>query len=255
MIRVQIRTNQLTNGPPRIFDLNSQLFRNLNVVGISSVLNICLGDDFNGRRRRQEIGKLLCWKWNYGNCQSQGSPIQSHLPVWFSLPLITWLTDIMEMRWFVEPWLKLKRNIQVAKKSELLPHLSKKNFHAHNTGKEMFASNSQMSKFHDLHKYYDHYQYDHLHDHQLSAYRYCTCMIILLKSLVISTNVLKRLNCFISSSMIVLFIWSWDSYDRTTAIITWLSFLWSWDSHNQRNTKIAGFHDRKISMIANFYDR
>ena len=78
MIRVQIRTNQLTTGPPRIFDLNSQLFRNFIIVRISSVLNICLGDDFDGRRRRQEIGKLLCWKWNYGNCQSQGSPNHSH---------------------------------------------------------------------------------------------------------------------------------------------------------------------------------
>ena len=42
MIRVQIRTNQLTTGPPRIFDLNSQLFRNFIIVRISSVLNISI---------------------------------------------------------------------------------------------------------------------------------------------------------------------------------------------------------------------
>ena len=49
----------------------------------------------------------------------------------------------------MEPWWKPKRNIQAVKKSELLHRLSKKNFHAHNTGREMFASNSQMSKFQD----------------------------------------------------------------------------------------------------------
>ena len=77
----------------------------------------------------------------------------------------TWTVWSNHLKFPAEPWWKLKRNIQVAKKSELLPHLSKKNFHAHNTGKEMFASNSQMSKFHDLYKYYDHRQYDYLYDH------------------------------------------------------------------------------------------
>ena len=65
-------------GPPLIFDLLSHFY----AIGILRKWNISLvfstssGDDFYGWRRRQEIGKLLCWKWNHGNCQSQGSANQ-----------------------------------------------------------------------------------------------------------------------------------------------------------------------------------
>ena len=61
--------------PPLIFDLLSHFY----AIGILRKWNISLvfstssGDDFYGWRRRQEIGKLLCWKWNHGNSQSQGS--------------------------------------------------------------------------------------------------------------------------------------------------------------------------------------
>ena len=62
-------------GPPLIFDLllNFYAIWILRKGNISSVFSISSGDDFYGWRRRQEIGKLFCWKWNHGNSQSQGS--------------------------------------------------------------------------------------------------------------------------------------------------------------------------------------